>query len=114
MKCIKLHTPVRIIIPKTCSDKMSDESNPVCRVNMKPNAHHVQSTSGGGLEVDSNWIVLLFMIHARLCLPWNFWLACWLGLHLACGTCCIGSALAAMLGKKEVCFLMAEMSCTAR
>ena len=55
-------------------------SNPVCRVHMKSDAHHVQSTLGGGLEVDSNWIALLFMIHARLCLPWDFWLACWLGL----------------------------------
>ena len=37
-------------------------SNPVCRVHMKSDVHHIQSTSGGGLEVDSNWIVLLFMI----------------------------------------------------
>ena len=34
---------------------------------------------GGGLEADSNRIVLLFMIHARLRLPWDLWLACWHG-----------------------------------
>ena len=32
---------------------------------------------------------------------------------LTCGTCCIGSALAAMLGKNEACFMMAEKSGTA-
>ena len=32
---------------------------------------------------------------------------------LACGTCCISSALAAMLGEKEACFMMAEKSGTA-
>ena len=56
-------------------------SNPVCRVHMHEIiVHHVQSTSGVGLEVDSNWIALLLMIHVRLCLPWDFWLACWLGM----------------------------------
>ena len=81
-------------------------SNPVCRVHMKSDMHHIQSASGVGLEVDSNWIVLLFMIHARLCLPWDFGLIA----GLACGTCCISSALAAMLGEKEACFMMAEKS----
>ena len=31
-----------------------------------PNAHCVQSTSGGGLKADWNWIILLSMIYARL------------------------------------------------
>ena len=51
-------------------------SNPVCRVHMNPleiqralNVHRIQSILGDGLKVDSNWIVLLFMIYARLRLP---------------------------------------------
>ena len=51
-------------------------SNPVCHVHMNLleiqcalNVYHIQSTLGGGLEVDSNWIVLVFKIYVRLRLP---------------------------------------------
>ena len=110
-------------------------SNLVCHVHMNlleiqctSNAHHINSTlggglnllpihlrrglesastSGGGLEADSN--LLLFKIHTRLCL---FVLL----IFLACGMCYIAIfsfALTATLGKKEACFLMAEKSSTA-
>ena len=79
-------------------------------VHMNPhkiNAHLIKSTSIGGLDVHSSWIVLLFMIHAMLHQPQYRRLL----VGLACGMCYIFCPCS-NIGEEGSLFLMAKKSGT--
>ena len=61
--------------------------NPVCRIHMNPleiryasNVHHVQSTSEGGLEVDSKLDYIIIKDSCEVAPTMKFWLAHFLDL----------------------------------